>query len=89
MCTGDYMASGNNSSANQRPPFGTKCVEPCVIESGVWGSSWCITSKDRSQWGAECIPCFDAKRKLVSVMISCLILDFVNICSHIFHNRYF
>ena len=66
------MASDNNSSAdgNQRPPLGTKCVEPCVIESGVWGSSWCITSEDRSQWGAECIPCSYAKRKLVSILFN-------------------
>ena len=59
MCTGFYAERdvGNSANGKQRPPNGTKCAEPCVKESGRWGSSWCITSKDRSQWGAECIPC--------------------------------
>ena len=73
MCTGDY-ADYNSANVNQRPPLGTKCVEPCVIESGVWGSSWCITSEDRSQWGAECIPCADAKRKLISIIFDGILM---------------
>ena len=59
MCTGDFLESNINNSGNkkQRPEAGTKCAAPCVIESGRWGSSWCYTAEDESQWGAECVPC--------------------------------
>ena len=59
MCTGDFLESDPNNAGNkkQRPAAGTRCVAPCVIETGRWGSSWCNTEKDGSQWGAECVPC--------------------------------
>ena len=59
MCTGNFQETDINNAGNnkQRPPHGTKCVESCVEESGRWGSSWCYTAKDKSQWGAECIDC--------------------------------
>jgi hypothetical protein len=59
MCTGNFLESNINDANNgkQRPPAWTKCVEECVIETGRWGSSWCYTSNDKSQWGAECISC--------------------------------
>ena len=50
MCTGTFYESG-------RPSAGTKCVAPCVSESGRWGSTWCYTKEDKSQWGAECVKC--------------------------------
>ena len=50
MCTGSFYESG-------RPSAGTKCVAPCVNESGRWGSNWCYTKDDKSQWGAECVTC--------------------------------
>ena len=58
-CTGDFLESDINNAGNkkQRPPAGTRCVSPCKIESGRWGSSWCDTEEDGSQWGAECVPC--------------------------------
>ena len=52
MCTG-YFDNGRNS-----PLTGTGCAYPCVYdEYGGWGSSWCYTKLDESEWGAECIPC--------------------------------
>ena len=51
MCTG-YFNGGANS-----PLTGTGCVYPCVYATGEWGSSWCYTKLDRSEWGAECIHC--------------------------------
>lgn len=61
MCTGNFLESDPSNAGNnkQRPASGTKCVEPCVNESGRWGSSWCYTAEDKSQWGAECLPCTD------------------------------
>ena len=52
----------------QRPPAGTQCVEPCVMESGRWGSSWCFTAKDKSQWGAECLECSGSPGKKLLVV---------------------
>ena len=59
MCTGNFIESNVEDARNQkqRPPAGTRCIEPCVIESGRWGFSWCYTSDDKSQWGSECVPC--------------------------------
>ena len=59
MCTGDFIEKDINNAQNkkQRPSTGVKCTSSCKIESGRWGSSWCFTSEDESQWGAECIPC--------------------------------
>ena len=51
MCTGFFVKEAN------RPLTGTGCAHPCVYEKGRWGSSWCYTKSDRSEWGAECIPC--------------------------------
>ena len=51
MCSG-YFNGGANF-----PLAGSGCVYPCVYETGSWGSSWCYTTADRSEWGAECIPC--------------------------------
>ena len=50
MCTGSFSESG-------RPLEGTKCAHPCVMDSGKWGSSYCYTEEDKSQWGAECVLC--------------------------------
>ena len=59
MCTGTFVESDVSTAANglQRPPAGTQCVDSCEIETGRWGSSWCYTEEDESQWGAECVPC--------------------------------
>ena len=59
MCTGNFVESDVSDSGDgkQRPTAGTKCVKPCVVESGRWGSSWCYTEEDESQWGAECVLC--------------------------------
>ena len=59
MCTGSFLESDIEDAANgkQRPPEGTKCNGACVIQSDRWGSSFCYTEEDKSQWGAECIPC--------------------------------
>merc|ERR1712020_333155 len=59
MCTGDFVEENIKNAGNdkQRPPAGTKCVEPCVEEAGRWGTSWCYTAVDQSQWGAECVQC--------------------------------
>ena len=51
MCSGFFVKEAN------RPLTGTGCAHPCVYEEGRWGSSWCYTKSDRSEWGAECIPC--------------------------------
>ena len=58
MCTGNFMERDLSDAGNgiQRPPAGTKCAEPCVFESGRWGSSWCSTDGN-GQWGAECVSC--------------------------------
>ena len=64
MCTGNFTERDLSDTGNamQRPPPGTKCAEPCVFESGRWGSSWCYTEENGSeekgsQWGAECVSC--------------------------------
>ena len=58
MCTGSFV---DTDLYDERPPAGTKCVSQCFISSdGVsdrWGASYCYTSEDESQWGAECISC--------------------------------
>jgi len=58
-CTGFFKENDPSNSGNgkQRPPAGTKCVEDCVLKSGRWGSSYCFTAKDKSQWGGECLDC--------------------------------
>jgi len=58
-CTGYFKETDPSNSGNgkQRPPAGTKCVEDCVLKSGRWGSSWCYTAEDKSQWGGECLDC--------------------------------
>ena len=58
MCTGNFTERDLSDTGNamQRPPPGTKCAEPCVFESGRWGSSWCYTDGN-GQWGAECVSC--------------------------------
>jgi len=58
-CTGVFQESDASTRANGklRPPSGTKCVEDCILQSGRWGSSWCYTAKDKSQWGGECLDC--------------------------------
>jgi len=58
-CTGVFQENDPSNSGNGklRPPSGTKCVEDCVFQSGRWGSSWCFTAKDKSQWGGECLDC--------------------------------
>ena len=59
MCTGNYVEPDPTKSGNgkQRPPAGTKCVGSCIKQSGRWGSSFCHTEADKSQWGAECVSC--------------------------------
>ena len=54
MCTGDNFA---RTECADCAPAGTKCAALCVLEKGNWGSSWCYTKIDKSQWGAECIKC--------------------------------
>jgi len=58
-CTGYFQETDPSNSGNgkQRPPAGTKCVEDCVLQSGRWGSSFCYTAEDKSQWGGECLDC--------------------------------
>ena len=51
MCTGNFQEEG------KRPPAGTPCVGTCVMETGIWGSSYCYTDSDKNQWGAECVSC--------------------------------
>ena len=51
MCTGYFQEE------DKRPPAGTPCVSSCKMEAGRWGLSYCYTSSDKSQWGAECISC--------------------------------
>ena len=59
MCTGDFQESDSSNAGNglQRPPAGTKCTSNCFYDSGRWGSSWCYTDNDNTQWGAECVEC--------------------------------
>ena len=58
MCTGSYSETERDE---ERPLAGTKCVGPCFLtsdgESVRWGSSYCYTKKDETQWGAECVLC--------------------------------
>ena len=53
MCTGTFR----EGDGTPRAPYGSKCTSECVNEKGRWGSSWCYTGEDKSQWGAECIAC--------------------------------
>ena len=58
MCTGSFV---NTDPNYESPPAGTKCVSQCFLSSdGVSDpsvGSYCYTSEDESQWGAECILC--------------------------------
>jgi len=58
-CTGVFQENDPSNSGNgkPRPPSGTECVEDCIFQPGRWGSSWCYTAKDKSQWGGECLDC--------------------------------
>jgi len=58
-CTGVFQENDPSNAGNGklRPPSGTKCVEDCVLRAGRWGSSYCFTAKDKSQWGGECLDC--------------------------------
>ena len=71
-CTGNFVESDVSNAGNgkQRPAAGTRCVIPCHWEAGRWGSSWCYTSLDKSQWGAECLPCTG---KIISLLASQII----------------
>ena len=53
VCTGNY----EESNGVQRAAPGTKCKSDCIHKDGVWGSSYCYTEDDKSQWGAECTLC--------------------------------
>ena len=68
-CTGNFVESDVSNAGNgkQRPAAGTRCVIPCHWEAGRWGSSWCYTALDKSQWGAECLPCTG---KIISLLAS-------------------
>ena len=61
MCSGFYTG-GKNSSL---PLPGTGCVYACINETGMWGSSWCYTKYDKSEWGAECIHCSGTIRYVI------------------------
>ena len=54
MCTGSYIETATNEEPT---PPGTKCVGPCLLTAGKWGSSYCYTTEDQSQWGVECVSC--------------------------------
>ena len=58
MCTGSFVGT---DPIDERPPAGTKCVSQCFLSSDRvsdhWGASYCYTSEDESQWGAECTLC--------------------------------
>lgn len=77
MCTGIFVESDIEDAANgkQRPPAGTKCIGACVIQTSRWGSSFCYTEGDKSQWGAECIPCPGNITSLLSVAVKLLIIQ--------------
>ena len=49
-----------------QPPAGTKCVEPCIFDSGRWGSSYCTTDTVSRNWGAECVMCSSESGKKVN-----------------------
>lgn len=51
------MCKGNFQEEEKRPPAGTPCVGLCVMEAGIWGSSYCYTDLDEYQWGVECVSC--------------------------------
>ena len=51
------MCTGNFQEEDKRPPAGTHCVGSCIMEAGRWGSSFCYTDSDKSQWGGECVSC--------------------------------
>ena len=58
MCTGMFVEpSGADEDGQERPPPGTRCVGGCIQASGRWGTSYCYTEADKSQWGAECVSC--------------------------------
>ena len=56
ICTGKYREV-HPGNGKQRPSEGTRCVSTCKTESGRWGTNYCYTNEDETQWGAECIPC--------------------------------
>ena len=53
MCTGDFKEADGTVRADP----GSKCKFDCVFDTGRWGSSFCYTEEDKSQWGAECNLC--------------------------------
>ena len=56
MCTGDfYEPEGISLNGKARPPAGIRCIEPCIKQSGRWGSSFC--NVEGNNWGAGCVPC--------------------------------
>ena len=59
MCTGHFVDRDQSKAGNdkRRPASGTKCVGRCIEKSGRWGSSFCFTEEDKSNWGAECVSC--------------------------------
>ena len=56
VCSGTYKEDDGNNGTLRAAPW-TKCKSDCVIQDGRWGSSFCYTEADQSQWGAECVPC--------------------------------
>lgn len=52
MCTGTFA-----EQQTKMPPWGEVCAYPCVNDSGRWGKSYCYTNKEKTLWGAECVPC--------------------------------
>ena len=70
MCTGSFVGI---DPADERPPAGTKCANQCFLSSdGVsdsWGTSYCYTSDDESQWGAECILCSGYRFTIKNLLI--------------------
>ena len=53
FCTGTFR----EKDGTLRAAPGSKCKAKCVTKEGRWGSSWCYTESDKSQWGAECVKC--------------------------------
>ena len=73
MCTGTFFEHSSVVGNNKpRPPAGTRCAEPCVHETGRWGSSYCYT--EDGNWGAECISCPGTQQFLLSLLHSVVIL---------------
>ena len=70
MCTGNFQETDQDLKRyTARPQEGTRCVSPCISEEGRWGTSWCNTVKDGSQWGAECVSC---SGKMIYIIRFCI-----------------